>query len=154
MHTLKKLMDSNLKHQLYSLFYASVLKFLYFVGLEKSLESQKDDSQKKVETLESQMSEVTATLAKIKEKEETEDLGNKLNKLNEDLDSKLGDAESKLSQLNDAFEQFQSLTNENQETSSQKLQEVEGQIKIFKQKSEGSVQDVMGDTENLKVIIF
>ena len=100
------------------------------------------------------MSEVTATLAKIKEKEETEDLGNKLNKLNEDLDSKLGDAESKLSQLNDAFEQFQSLTNENQETSSQKLQEVEGQIKIFKQKSEGSVQDVMGDTENLKVIIF
>ena len=100
------------------------------------------------------MSEVTATLAKIKEKEETEDLGNKLNKLNEDLDSKLGDAESKLSQLNDAFEQFQSLTNENQETSSQKLQEVEGQIKIFKQKSEGSVQDVMGDTENLKVIIL
>ena len=80
-------------------------------------------------------------------------LGNKLNKLNEDLDSKLGDAESKLSQLNDAFEQFQSLTNENHETSSQKLQEVEGQIKIFKQKSEGSVQDVMGDTENLKVII-
>ena len=59
--------------------------FLTFSGLEKTLESQKEDSQKKLETLESQMTQVTTDLAKMREKEETEDLGTKLNQLNEEL---------------------------------------------------------------------
>ena len=58
--------------------------------------SQKDDSSKKLETLEAQMSQVTESLAKMREKEETEDLATKVTKLNEDLDSKISEAESKL----------------------------------------------------------
>ena len=125
--------------------------FLTFSGLEKTLESQKEDSQKKLETLESQMTQVTTDLAKMREKEEAEDLGTKLNQLNEELDAKISDAESKLQLLNSSFEQFQTLTNDNQATSQQKIEEVESQINSFKSHSEGTVQDVMGDTENLKV---
>ena len=124
---------------------------LTFSGLEKTLESQKEDSQKKLETLESQMTQVTTDLAKMREKEEAEDLGTKLNQLNEELDAKISDAESKLQLLNSSFEQFQTLTNDNQATSQQKIEEVESQINSFKSHSEGTVQDVMGDTENLKV---
>ena len=70
------------------------------------------------------------------------------------LDAKISDAESKLQLLNSSFEQFQTLTNDNQATSQQKIEEVESQIKSFKSHSEGTVQDVMGDTENLKVKIL
>ena len=128
--------------------------FLTFSGLEKTLESQKEDSQKKLETLESQMTQVTTDLAKMREKEEAEDLGTKLNQLNEELDAKISDAESKLQLLNSSFEQFQTLTNDNQATSQQKIEEVKTQINSFKSHSEGTVQDVMGDTENLKVKIL
>ena len=125
-----------------------------FSGLEKTLESQKEDSQKKLETLESQMTQVTTDLAKMREKDEAEDLGTKLNQLNEELDTKISDAESKLQLLNSSFDQFQTLTTDNQATSQQKIEEVESQINSFKSNSEGTVQDVMGETENLKVKKF
>ena len=97
------------------------------------------------------MSQVTESLAKMREKEETEDLATKVTKLNEDLDSKISEAESKLTVLNDAFESFQNLTTENHTTSSSKLEEVEAAIKKFKSQSSETVGDVMSDTENLKV---
>ena len=100
------------------------------------------------------MSQVTESLAKMREKEETEDLATKVTKLNEDLDSKISEAESKLTVLNDAFESFQNLTTENHTTSSSKLEEVEAAIKKFKSQSSETVGDVMSDTENLKVRVI
>ena len=97
------------------------------------------------------MSQVTESLAKMREKEETEDLATKVTKLNEDLDSKISEAESKLTVLNETFESFQTLTKENHTTSSSKLEEVEAAIRKFKSQSSETVGDVMSDTENLKV---
>ena len=100
------------------------------------------------------MSQVTESLAKMREKDETEDLATKVTKLNEDLDSKISEAESKLTVLNDAFESFQNLTTENHTTSTSKLEEVEAAIKKFKSQSSETVGDVMSDTENLKVKVI
>jgi hypothetical protein len=51
----------------------------------------------------------------------------------------------------DTFEKFQSETSQTQASSKQQLDDVEIQINSFKSSSEGQVDSVMEDNENLKV---
>ena len=123
-------------------------------GLEKDLESQKEESKKKLETLESQMTQVTADLATLKENDKNEELSSKITALNSDLDQKLSSAESNLEEFRAAFEKFQSETLENQSVNGKKIEDVDSQIKGFMSSSQGSVQDVMSDAESLKVTLI
>ena len=62
----------------------SDVKFLLFFqisGLETDLASQKEDSKQKLESLETQMSQVTADLTKLKENDKNEELSTKLSQL-------------------------------------------------------------------------
>ena len=134
-----------------NLLYSTVHIFIQISGLEKDLETQKEESKQKLQSLETQMSQVTADLTKLKENDKNEELSGKLSQLGTDLDQKLTTAESKMAEFMDTFEKFQSETSQAQTSSKQKLDDVEIQIKSFKSSSEGTVQDVMEDNENLKV---
>ena len=134
-----------------NLLYSTVHIFIQISGLEKDLETQKEESKQKLQSLETQMSQVTADLTKLKENDKNEELSGKLSQLGTDLDQKLTTAESKMAEFMDTFEKFQSETSQAQTSSKQKLDDVETQIKSFKSSSEGTVQDVMEDNENLKV---
>ena len=120
-------------------------------GLEKDLESQKEQSKLKLEHIETQMSQVTADLAQLKEKDKNAELDGKLSALSTDLDAKMSSAESKLSEFVSAFEKFQAESVDSQTVTCKKVEEVETQIKSWKSSSEGTVQDVLEDAENLKV---
>ena len=50
-------------------------------GLETDLASQKEDSKQKLESLQTQMSQVTADLTKLKENDKNEELSTKLSQL-------------------------------------------------------------------------
>jgi len=119
-------------------------------GLETDLASQKEDSKQKLESLQTQMSQVTADLSKLKENDKNEELSTKLSQLGTDLDQKLTTAESKMALFMDTFEKFQSETSQTQASSKQQLDDVEIQINSFKSSSEGQVDSVMEDNENLK----
>jgi len=119
-------------------------------GLEKSLETQKEESKEKLSSLEKQMSQVTAELSKLKANDKNAELSEKLSVLGTDLDQKLNTAENKISEFVNTFEKFQSETTQIQDRSIKKLEDVESQVKSFKSTSEGSVQDVMEDAQNLK----
>ena len=80
-----------------------------------------------------------------------EELSNKLSQLGTDLDQKLTAAETNMQEFMSAFEKFQTETNEIQANSGKKMEDVEVQIKAFQSASEGNVQDVMQDAEDLKV---
>ena len=134
-----------------NLLYSTVHIYIQISGLEKDLETQKEESKQKLQSLETQMSQVTADLTKLKENDKNEELSGKLSQLGTDLDQKLTTAESKMAEFMDTFEKFQSETSQAQTSSKQKLDDVEIQIKSFKSSSEGTVQDVMEDNENLKV---
>ena len=123
-----------------------------FLGLEKDLETQKSESKTKLETLESQMTQVTADLATLKENDKNDELSKQLSAIQTDLDQKLSSAETNLEEFRAAFEKFQSETVENQSESGKKLADVDSQIKSFMSSSQGSVQDVMSDAESLKVM--
>ena len=115
------------------------------------METQKEESKEKLSSLEKQMSQVTAELSKLKENDKNAELSEKLSKLNTDLDQKLNTAELKISEFVNTFEKFQSETKQIQDCSIKKLDDVESQVNAFKSTSEGSVQDVMEDAQNLKV---
>ena len=68
-----------------------------------------------------------------------------------DLDQKLTTAESKMAQFMETFEKFQTETSQTQASSKQQLDDVENQINSFKSSSEGQVESVMEDNDNLKV---
>lgn len=120
-------------------------------GLEKDLESQKEQSKSKLETLESQMTQVTADLAQLKENDKNEELKGKLSELGTDLETKMSAAESKMAEFMEAFQKFQAESIEVQQTTGKKVENVETQINAFKSSSEGAVQEVLEDSENLKV---
>ena len=124
-----------------------------FLGLEKDLETTKSESKTKMETLESQMTQVTADLATLKENDKNDELSKQLSAIQTDLDQKLSSAETNLEEFRAAFEKFQSETVENQSESGKKLADVDSQIKSFMSSSQGSVQDVMSDAESLKVML-
>ena len=141
---------SNLKN--FDDFKATYLSsFFSILGLEKSLETQKEESKEKLSSLEKQMSQVTAELSKLKANDKNAELSEKLSTLGTDLDQKLNTAENKISEFVNTFEKFQSETTQIQDRSIKKLEDVESQVKSFKSTSEGSVQDVMEDAQNLKV---
>ena len=56
-----------------------------------------------------------------------------------------------MAQFMETFEKFQSETSQTQASSKQQLDDVENQINSFKSSSEGQVDSVMEDNENLKV---
>ena len=126
-------------------------RFDLISGMEKDLETQKEESKQKLETLESQMSQVTADLSALKENDKNQELSSKLNELGTDLDAKMSQAESKMAEFMETFEKFQIETAENQGHTGKQLNDVETQIKSFQSSSEGTVQDVLEDAENLKV---
>ena len=68
-----------------------------------------------------------------------------------DLDTKLTTAESKMAEFMETFEKFQTVTSQTQASSKTQLDEVENQINSFKSSSEGQVESVMEDNDNLKV---
>ena len=115
------------------------------------METQKEESKEKLSSLEKQMSQVTAELSKLKANDKNAELSEKLSTLGTDLDQKLNTAENKISEFVNTFEKFQSETTQIQDRSIKKLEDVESQVKSFKSTSEGSVQDVMEDAQNLKV---
>ena len=55
--------------------------FFQISGLETDLASQKEDSKQKLESLQTQMSQVTADLSKLKENDKNEELSTKLSQL-------------------------------------------------------------------------
>ena len=55
--------------------------FFQISGLETDLASQKEDSKQKLESLQTQMSQVTADLTKLKENDKNEELSTKLSQL-------------------------------------------------------------------------
>ena len=70
------------------------------------------------------------------------------------LDQKLTSAETKMAEFCATFEKFQTETSQIQSNAGKKIEDVEIQIKSFKSSSEGTVQDVLEDSENLKVRIY
>ena len=56
-----------------------------------------------------------------------------------------------MAQFMETFEKFQTETSQTQASSKQQLDDVENQINSFKSSSEGQVDSVMEDNENLKV---
>ena len=120
-------------------------------GLEKDLETQKEESKSKLASLETQMSQVTSDLAQLKENDKNAELSSKLNQISSDLGEKMSAAEVKMAEFMESFEKFQAASTEAQNTTGKKIEDVEVQIKSFQSSSEGTVQDVLEDAENLKV---
>ena len=115
------------------------------------METTKSESKTKMETLESQMTQVTADLATLKENDKNDELSKQLSQIQTDLDQKLSSAETNLEEFRAAFAKFQNETVETQSDTGKKLADVDSQIKSFVSSSQGSVQDVMSDAESLKV---
>ena len=97
------------------------------------------------------MTQVSADLASLKANDKNEELSTKLSQLGNDLDQKLSSAETKMAEFITTFEKFQTETHHLQSNAGKKLEDVEIQIKSFKSSSEGTVADVLEDSENLKV---
>jgi hypothetical protein len=77
-----------------------------------ALESQKKGCNEKLESMELQISTVTADLAKLRGNDKDEELTSKLTQLNEEMDTKLGAAETKVEEFKAVFDKFQSETSE------------------------------------------
>jgi hypothetical protein len=77
-----------------------------------ALESQKKGCNEKLESMELQISAVTADLAKLRGNDKDEELTSKLTQLNEEMDTKLGAAETKVEEFKAVFDKFQSETSE------------------------------------------
>ena len=102
--------------------------------MEEAIENQKKAHNEKLEQLESQITTVTADLAKIKEGDKDQELeyvdnvlgfswtliqhdlfcSSKLAQLGDDIDKKLDAAEAKVNEFKELFDQFQEETNEQQ----------------------------------------